>query len=63
MGGKETLKKLLEINPEVKAIVTSGHSKDPVIQNCQVYGFKGALTIPFSIKQLRKVLAEVVGTA
>ena len=29
MGGKEAIEKLLEIDPEVKAIVSSGYSNDP----------------------------------
>ncbi|HMK66071.1 MAG TPA: hypothetical protein VK564_09770, partial [Thermodesulfobacteriota bacterium] len=41
MRGKETLKRLLEIDPEVKAIVASGYSQDPVMQDYQEYGFKG----------------------
>ena len=31
MGGKEAVKKLREIDPEVKAIVSSGYSNDPVM--------------------------------
>ncbi|MFC1886872.1 PAS domain S-box protein, partial [Thermodesulfobacteriota bacterium] len=40
MGGKETIKKLMEINPEIKAIVSSGYSDDPVLSNFQEYGFE-----------------------
>ncbi|MDH3344276.1 MAG: hypothetical protein OEL58_03480 [Desulfobacteraceae bacterium] len=29
MGGKEAINKLLEIDPEVKAIVSRGYSDDP----------------------------------
>lgn len=39
MGGKETIKKLLELDPDVKAIVTSGYSNDPVMANFREYGF------------------------
>lgn len=31
MGGREAIKRLLEIDPEIKAIVSSGYSNDPVI--------------------------------
>ena len=47
MGGKEAIKKLLEIDPEVKAIVSSGYSDDPVLANFQEYGFKGMMPKPF----------------
>ncbi len=40
MGGKETIKKLLELDPDVKAIVTSGYSNDPVMANFREYGFR-----------------------
>ncbi len=39
MGGKETIKKLLEINSDVKAIVSSGYSNNPVMANYKEYGF------------------------
>ncbi len=39
MGGKATMKKLLEIDPKVKAVVSSGYSNDPVLANFREYGF------------------------
>jgi CheY-like chemotaxis protein len=39
MGGKATIKKLVEIDPDVKAIVSSGYANDPVMSNFQEYGF------------------------
>jgi PAS domain S-box-containing protein len=60
MGGKETLKKLLEVDPEAIAIVSSGYSEDPVVQNFWEYGFKGALIKPFFIDELAKMLSGVI---
>ena len=60
MGGKEAIKKLLEIDPEVKAIVSSGYSDDPVLSNFQEYGFKGVMPKPFESRSLGKVLHEVL---
>jgi PAS domain S-box-containing protein len=60
MGGKETVKRLLTIDPEIKAIVASGYSEDPVMQNYMEYGFKGALTKPFSINELSEILSRVM---
>ncbi|MCK5511890.1 MAG: PAS domain S-box protein, partial [Thermodesulfovibrionia bacterium] len=37
MGGKETIKKMLEINPKVKAIVSSGYSNDPIMADFKQY--------------------------
>ena len=60
MGGKEAIKKLLEIDPEVKAIVSSGYSDDPVLSNFQEYGFKGVMPKPFDPRSLAKVLHGVL---
>lgn len=60
MGGKEAIGKLLETDPEVKAIVSSGYSDGPVLANYKEYGFKGMLPKPFEVKLLGKVLDEVI---
>jgi CheY-like chemotaxis protein len=60
MGGKEAINKLLEIDPEVKAIVYSGYSEDPVLANFQEYGFKGMMPKPFESLSLGKELHEVL---
>jgi PAS domain S-box-containing protein len=60
MGGKEAINKLLEIDPELKAIVSSGYSDDPVLANFQEYGFKGIMPKPFQSQLLSKVLHEVL---
>jgi len=59
MGGKEAVEKLLEIDSEVRAIVSSGYSNDPVMSNFRDYGFSGVATKPYDVKKLSKVLHEV----
>ena len=56
MGGKETIERLLQLDPQVKAIVSSGYSDDAVIANYQDYGFKEVLRKPYGLKQLETVL-------
>ena len=58
MGGKEAIKKLLEIDPEVSAIVSSGYSNDPVMSNFAKYGFKGVLQKPFKFDELKEILTK-----
>ena len=60
MGGKETIKELLEIDPDVKAIVASGYSNDPLMTNFSEYGFKGVVEKPFEIYELEEVLQKVI---
>ncbi|MBI4684310.1 MAG: PAS domain S-box protein [Nitrospirae bacterium] len=59
MGGSEAIKKLIEIDPNVKAIVSSGYSSDPIIANFREYGFKGALAKPYEFTELKHVLQKV----
>ncbi len=58
MGGVETMEELLKIDPQVKAIIFSGYSDDPVIENYRHYGFLGALTKPFKKKEIQAVLEK-----
>ncbi len=61
MGGKDAVKALLELDPQVKAIVSSGHSNDPVMTNFRAYGFVGDLPKPYPIKYLSDMLNQVLG--
>jgi PAS domain S-box-containing protein len=60
MGGKEAQKRLMEIDPSVRSIVSSGYSNDPVMSRFDEYGFKGVLTKPYSIEVLSKTLHGVL---
>ncbi|GJQ57603.1 MAG: hypothetical protein SCALA701_04040 [Candidatus Scalindua sp.] len=60
MGGKLAVKKLLEIDPEVKAIVASGYSNDPIMSNFREYGFSRVLAKPFEIQELNQILHAVI---
>ena len=60
MGGKETMARLLEIDPQVKAIVSSGYSDDPIMADFQKYGFSGVIAKPYRISELGKILNQVI---
>ena len=60
LGGKEVIQKLMEIDLEVKAIVSSGYSNDPVMANFREYGFKGFIAKPYGIRKLSEVLHGVI---
>jgi CheY-like chemotaxis protein len=59
MGGKETIKELIKIDPKAKVIVSSGYSDDPVLSNFRKYGFSGVVSKPYTIQELSIVLHKV----
>ncbi len=60
MGGIETQKRLLEIDPEVNSIVSSGYSNDPIMSRYEEKGFRAVLTKPYNIQELGKTLQHVI---
>ncbi|MBW1972878.1 MAG: PAS domain S-box protein [Deltaproteobacteria bacterium] len=60
LGGKETIKIIKEIDPNVKAIVASGYSTDPIMANYKEYGFKEVIKKPYKIKLLSEILKKVI---
>jgi CheY-like chemotaxis protein len=60
MGGAETMKQLLAIDPSVVAIVASGYSNDPIMMNYKDYGFKAVLTKPYMPRDLKNLLATTL---
>jgi CheY-like chemotaxis protein len=60
MGGKEAIRQLLSIDPQVTAIVSSGYSNDPIMSDFEEYGFSGVATKPYRIEKLSWVLHDVL---
>ena len=60
MGGKETLEKLVEFDPCVKAVVSSGYSNDPIMSEYEKYGFKAVIAKPYTVKELSDTLNRVM---
>ncbi len=60
MGGRETIDRLLKINPEVKAIVSSGYTDNLAIARYKDYGFKGMLIKPYNAQKMSEVVHQVI---
>ena len=59
-GGKDVMKQLLDINPHVKGIVSSGYSTDQAMSNYTEYGFKARLVKPFRMEVLENQLLKIL---
>ena len=54
MGGKEAIKELIKIDPEVRGIVSSGYSTDPIMSDYGSHWFKGVVENQFRVEELSK---------
>jgi PAS domain S-box-containing protein len=63
MGGKEALKKLIEMDPTVNAIVSSGYATDATMSRYQDFGFRGVIAKPYEAADLGKVVHEVIASS
>ncbi len=60
MGGQEAIKDILALDPQAKAIVSSGYADDPVMANFSDYGFMDMIKKPYTINQLLKALHRIM---
>jgi PAS domain S-box-containing protein len=60
MGGKEAIRKLKKLDPNVKALVSSGYSNDPIMSNFRDYGFQGVVKKPYRIQDMSDALRAVL---
>ena len=63
MGGQEAIKQLLAYDPDVKVIVSSGYSHNPIMTNFREYGFAGFLPKPYKLEELRRIMNEITSAA
>jgi nitrogen-specific signal transduction histidine kinase/ActR/RegA family two-component response regulator len=61
MGGKEAIRKLIEMDPKACAIVSSGYANDPIMADYSDYGFSGVLRKPYDLAELSRQLQKVLG--
>lgn len=60
MSGEEVFEALRNINPDIRAIISSGYSQSAIPQDLLDSGVVGLLNKPFSIEQLARILAEKI---
>ncbi len=60
MGGEETVKRLHQIDPEVRAVVSSGYAESVAIADYQSCGFRACLAKPYKVVALRDTLSDLM---
>ncbi len=59
LGGLETVAALRQMDPNLRAVLISGHAEQVFLREYARYGFAAALSKPFEIDELRDVLAKL----
>ncbi len=59
-GGREVIDSIKNIEPDIKAIVSSGYSNDPVVSEFKKYNFDGVVSKPYVADQLMSVINELL---
>jgi CheY-like chemotaxis protein len=60
MGGEEAIRRLLELAPDVKAVVSSGYSDAAVMADFREHGFSARLSKPYRLGVLRDCLGSLL---
>ena len=60
MGGREAVLRLRDMDPHVRAIVSSGYSNDPVMADPEKFGFRGVIAKPYRMRELGEVIDQVL---
>jgi len=60
VGGKEAIARLLEIDPGVKAVVSSGYADNLVLSNYTDYGFKAIAAKPYTLDKLNEIMNRLL---
>jgi PAS domain S-box-containing protein len=63
MGGKEAVRRIRELDPDVPALVSSGYSNDPVMAEFEKHGFNGVVSKPYKVEQLSAALHHITSSA
>jgi len=60
INGEETANRLLQINPKIKIVISSGFSNLSIITDYRKHGIKAVLLKPYNVNKLKKLLNEII---
>lgn len=58
-GGKDSVDEILDIDPSIKLVASSGYSGDSIMSNPSAFGFSACLIKPFRVSELTKALESL----
>lgn len=62
MGGKDAAREIRQFDKNIKLIVSSGYSNDPVMSRYEEYGFDAVLMKPYKIERVSEALQKLLNS-
>lgn len=62
MGGEATLQALRAVDPDVRAVCSSGQSREGAMEACLQQGFKAVLPKPFRYQEVADCMKALLGS-
>ncbi len=59
-GARETIADLRQLDPEVRAVVTSGYATDPILNDFRRFGFTAALSKPYTVQTIEQAISKAL---
>jgi two-component system, cell cycle sensor histidine kinase and response regulator CckA len=59
MGGRDTAREILALDPDAHLVISSGNHHDPAITDFKSYGFCCVMPKPYLLSDISKVLAHL----
>jgi len=62
MNGREAFTEMAKINPSIRAIISSGFSRDSSLETLMQSGLKGFVRKPYRMSELSRIVSDVINT-
>jgi CheY-like chemotaxis protein len=60
MGGAATIGELRRLDPQIKAVVSSGYSTDPILSDHAAHGFDAVMSKPYTFAEVADTLGRLM---